>query len=235
MTSNHDRTHIATGTDRRPSDTTHPAGRGWRTRRWLALGGPALLLASAGLAAAAISNVVGMAAQVAPPATVLPAANQGAVIQAFNELQNVILPVDLPVDARGTNPPTELRNEQDLRPGKIPAGTCVSSHYLHFDPAAAAAVTGGVAFDGPILGVAVMPDTLDATNPLGWPWTSYPADANAGSCAVGANHCGLELTGQDLLRVGIDRVELSAFAANPGDRIRVITAGDCRCNNPGKP
>ena len=206
-------------------------GRARRTRRWLGLGASAALLAGAGLATAAIVNVNGMAVLVAPPATVLPGLNQAPVIQSFDELQNIVLPVDLPFDARGTNPPTELRSEDDLKPGKIPAGTCVSSHYLHFDPSGAANATGGVVFDGPILGVAVMPDTLDATNPLGWPWTSYPADADAGTCLVGTSQCGLELNGQDVLRVGVDRVELSGVAGNPGDRVRVITAGDCRCTH----
>ena len=110
----------------------------------------------------------------------------------------------------------------------------MSSHYLHFDPIGAGNVSGGAAFSAPILGVAVLPDTLDATNVLGWPWTSYPPDADAGTCLVGANQCGLELTGQDLLEVGVNKVRLTAFAMDPGDRVRVITAGCCdyKCSIP---
>ncbi len=201
------------------------------SRRWLSIPALAAVLLTTGAAIAAITAVGGMAVQVAPPATVLPGLNMGPAIQAFDELQNVVLPVDLAVDARGTNPPTLLDSEDDVSPGKIPAGTCVSSHYIHYDPNGAGAATGGVEFDGPILGVAVLPDTLDATNVLGWPWTTYPADADAGTCLVGANTCAPELTGAaDVVRVGMRRVEVDFSAGNPGDRVRVITRGDCHCH-----
>ena len=201
------------------------------SRRWLSIPSLTAMLLTAGAAVAAISAVNGMAVQVAPPATVLPGLNMGPTIQAFDELQNVLLPVDLPMDTRGTNPTTEIRGEDDLNPGKIPAGTCVSSHYIHYDPNGAGAAIGGVEFDAPILGVAVLPGTLDATNVLGWPWTNYPPDADAGTCLVGANTCAPELTGADVVRVGLRRVEVDFTAGNPGDRIRVITRGccDCRC------
>jgi hypothetical protein len=155
----------------------------------------------------------------------------GPTIQAFDELQNIVLPVDLPFDARGTSPFTEIRSEHDLNPGKIPAGTCVSSHYMHYDPAGAGAAIGGVEFDGPILGVAVLPDTLNATNVLGWPWTNYPVDADAGTCLVGASTCAPEFTGADIVRVGLNRVQVDWSAAMPGDRIRVITRGNCDCHS----
>jgi hypothetical protein len=213
------------------NDTTNPSWIRQGLRRWVSIPSLAALTLTAGAAVAAITAVNGMAVQVAPPATVLPGLNMGPAIQAFDELQNVLLPVDLPIDARGTNPFTEIDSEDDLNPGKIPAGTCVSSHYIHYDPNGAGGAIGGVEFDGPILGVAVLPATLDATNVLGWPWTAYPADADAGTCLVVGATCAPEFTGPDVVRVGLQRVEVDFSAGNPGDRVRVITRGccDCRC------
>jgi hypothetical protein len=212
------------------NDTTNVPTSRLRSRRWLSIPSLTAMMLTAGAAVAAITAVNGMAMQVAPPATVLPGLNMGPAIQAFDELQNVMLPVALLVDARGTNPLTEIRSEGDLNPGKIPAGTCVNSHYIHYDPNGAGAAIGGVEFDGPILGVAVLPATLDATNVLGWPWTNYPADADAGTCLLAGNTCAPEFTGADVVRVGLRRVEVDFTAGNPGDRIRVITRGCCDCS-----
>ena len=62
-------------------------------------------------------TLVLMTAGVMFAASALTGANQGPDIQAFDELQGVRLPAPLPVDARGTSPPTDIRTQAS------PAGT----------------------------------------------------------------------------------------------------------------
>jgi hypothetical protein len=194
-------------------------------------------LAVAGVALGHITNVVGMVVYFAnPPPSVLPGGPpMGPNIHAFDELQDIVLPVPLPVDARPVpGQVKEIKAPGDLNPGVIPAGTCVSSHYFHLDTVNLNTATGGAAFDGPILGIALLPAALNATNVLGWPWTAYPPNAAGGTCVNGAAQCGLELTAQDVLRFGQNMIEMSFETLDPGDRIRVITRGCCekKCSQP---
>jgi hypothetical protein len=193
---------------------------GFNRRLWLV---SALVVATTGTAGAAIVNVALMAVQIAPPASVVPGMGGGPNIQAFNELQDVVLPFAVPVDAR---PGDFVETPADVNPGTIPWGTCVRSHYLRYDPVMAANAQGRVRFDREILGVALLPASLNATNILGWPGTNYPPNAGGGVCSVGGNTCGMELPG-DRLRVGLFAVEVDFTALDPGDRIRVITKGCC--------
>jgi hypothetical protein len=192
----------------------------FKRRAWLA---PALVVAMVGTAGAAIVNVGLMAVQIAPPASVLPAAGGGPNIHAFNELQDVVLPFAVPVDAR---PGDIVETPSDVNPGIIPWGTCVRSHYLRYNPVFTNSAQGRVRFDREILGVALLPASLNATNVLGAPMTVYPPNAGAGACNVAGNTCGMELPG-DRLRVGTFSVEVDFTALDPGDRIRVITKGCC--------
>jgi hypothetical protein len=198
-----------------------------RTRRRLAQAALALpVLLTAGSAAAFIVAVTPVVVKIPAPPSVVPGALVGPNIQAFDERQDVLLPVNVPVDARPINPGIQLPG--DLNPGVIPAGTCVRSHYLHFEPLSPATATGSADFSDDILGVEVRQATLDATNFLGNPFTAYPV---AAQCMGGpANHqCGMELLPEDSLRVGLRRVEVSFTALAPGDRIRVITRS-CGCD-----
>jgi hypothetical protein len=189
-------------------------------RTWLAV---PLLVAMAGTAAAAIIQVGLMAVFIAPPPSVVPGMGQAPNIWAFNEQQDVVLPFAIPVDA---HPGDFVDEPGDLTPGWIPQGTCVSSHYLRYDPVNVNSAQGRVRFDREILGVALRPLTLDATNFLGAAATNYPPNAGAGVCNVAGNTCAMELPG-DVLRVGPAAVEVDFTAADPGDRIRVITKGCC--------
>ena len=114
-------------------------------------------------------------------------------------------------------------------------GTCIRSHYIHFDPAVpAATATGGVQLEGNIVGVIVRPPQLDASNFLGAFNTIYPPNAGAGACAVGTNQCGLEITAppQDSFVISNpDVLRMTLTAGNPGDRMRVITKS-CGCAPP---
>jgi hypothetical protein len=188
-----------------------------RSIRWASL--PAIICL-AGSAAAFIVNVAGMAVFIAPPPSVKPGALIDPDILAFNERPNVFLPVDITVDVP---PGTEVDDPNDLNPFVIPRGTCIKSHYIHYQPNATAVANGAVFFDSPILGVAVLQSSLDATNFLGAiPPTDYPV---ALQCAGVGVDCGLELPG-DLLRVNAQSVQVEFLAHDPGDRIRVITMGN---------
>jgi hypothetical protein len=205
------------------SSSTPPA----RKRRRFAQAVLALpVLLTAGSAAAFIVAVVPAVVKIPAPPSVVPGALVGPNIQAFDERQDVVLPFNVAVDARPINPGIQLPG--DLNPGVIPAGTCVRSHYLHYEPLSPATATGSADFSDDILGVEVRQASLDATNFLGNPFTAYPV---AAQCLGGpANHqCGMELLPEDSLRVGQRRVEVSFYALAPGDRIRVITRS-CGCD-----
>jgi hypothetical protein len=190
----------------------------------------AALPVGAGTASAFIVNFVPAINKIPAPPSVLPGALTGTDIKAFDERQDVLLTAPLLVDHQG---PGLVTTPGDLNPAWIPPGTCVRSHYLHFDPATNGVVANGaLQFAGDVVGVIARPATLDASNFLGAFATTYPPNAGAGICAVAGATCGLELTtptqdsfqivGPDVLRVGVT-------AGNPGDRIRVITKS-CGCD-----
>lgn len=207
------------------------SARGSRSR-WLMAA--ALLVAvpvTARTAAAFIVNVAPAVVKIPAPASVLPGALVGPDIRAFDERQDVLLTAPLFVDHQG---PTPVNQPSDLKPGWIPAGTCIRSHYVHYDPAGAASAAGGMQLEGNIVGVIVRPPTLDASNYLGAFNTTYPPNAGAGACLVGTNQCGLEITvpTQDSFVISSpDVLRVSLTAGNPGDRMRVITKS-CGCAPP---
>jgi hypothetical protein len=190
-------------------------------------------LTTAGTAAAYIVGVDPVAVKIAPPQSVVPGALMGPNIHVFDEQQDVILPANVWVDARPVNNGVQLPG--DLNGGWIPAGTCVRSHYVQFEPAQASTVTGGIKLDNDILGVALLQSSLGATNFLGAEWmpgvpTIYPV---AAQCNGGPpNHdCGMDLVPEDGLRLDARRVVVNFTALSPGDRIRVITKS-CGCKPP---
>lgn len=176
---------------------------------------------AAGVARAWIAAVQPAAVFFTPP-SVAPGNPSAPDIWAFNEIQDVYLPVGILLDVQPVNPGVHV--PADLNPVWIPAGTCVSSHYVHYEDTTLSVATGGVRYVRPILGVAVRQATLDATNFLRRPGVVYP---NAAACnAVPGVDCGMELLPQDELRVDANRVQVRFEAQSPGDRIRVVTAGD---------
>lgn len=194
-----------------------------RTRHTIVAGALAMCgaFSTAGIAQAWIAAVQ-PAAVFFTPASVVPGNPSAPDIWAFNERQDVILPVPILLDVQPVNPGVRLPG--DLNPVWIPAGTCVSSHYVHYEDTVLSTATGGVRYVRPILGVAVRQPTLDATNFLGRPGVAYPTAANCN--AVAGVDCGMELLPQDELRVDPMRVQVRFEAQSPGDRIRVVTAGD---------
>lgn len=120
---------------------------------------------------------------------------------AFDEDQNILLKEPIRVDIGGEN-------------GVIAAGSVVASHYVFFD-SVAGFHAGYVDFDAPVLGIAALPDTLDATDFL----------ANTAVNYISTNLRGLErgdyvwLDPNDPFRIWV------AWAgSSPGDYIRVFTS-----------
>lgn len=121
-------------------------------------------------------------------------------LYAFDEDQNITLDAPVRVDIGGVD-------------GAIAAGTVVASHYVFFD-SLDGIHHGYVYFDAPILGVAAMPDTLDASDFL----------AN-----TQVNYISTELRGlENGDYVWIDehdphRLWVYWAGSSPGDYIRVFT------------
>lgn len=167
----------------------------------------AALLLSVSLATSAPAALTAGPDIIAAPASVIddPPGATNDHQQGFDERQGVVLPVGLPVDG----------------PAIIPAGTRVDSHMIFFN------IEGSTrsedrsrtwTFDGTVLGV--MSDTNGAFETsssalLGNPGTDYPAAAfpNRG------------LEGDDSYTVAGDSITLTMVVTQPGDWVRVVTAG----------
>jgi hypothetical protein len=116
-------------------------------------------------AVAAITSTSGAVVKIAPPASVVDGALESDTqIRAFDEQQCVTLtaPLQLTFSAVGGS-------------GLIPAGTSVSSHFLHFDPTGGPSVTlsGSITTDATIIGAITTAAGLDASDSLGAPGTTY--------------------------------------------------------------
>lgn len=187
--------------------------------RMLACG---ILLGVCGQALAGIVGVGGGVAQVPAPADASTDQYVDPIIHAWNERQNVVLEYAVLVNA---TMPGAYADVGDLTPGAIPAGTPISSHYIHFDSAQdqETIVSGWVTFDAPILGVVMVGDgpgknLLDSTDFLGAAGTVYPDNVA---------HRGIELSGEyDAITISPDRMTLiidQLRVVNPGDHVRIIT------------
>jgi hypothetical protein len=159
-----------------------------------------------------------------PPISVVQGATESnTTIIVFPELDNIVLDEDLAVDITTSG---TFGTEAQLTPGVIPAGTRVSSRFLHFDPVGtpenpyAAFAAGSVVFtsDRPILGVMVLGPNLSASDAIvGLPGTTYP---------TGDGSRGLGLVMQDIINITPDQLSVTlAVAAGAGvDQVRVIVA-----------
>jgi hypothetical protein len=132
------------------------------------LGAFAVLAAvGASAAVAAITSTSGAVVKIAPPASVVAGALQSDTqISAFDEQQCVTLTSDLQLDVTPGG-----------GPGVIPAGTSVSSQFLHFDPATSddfVTLSGSITTDAAIIGAITSEANLDASDSLGAPGTTYP-------------------------------------------------------------
>ncbi|WP_425091291.1 hypothetical protein [Tropicimonas sp. S265A] len=122
-------------------------------------------------------------------------------LYAFDEDQNIVLDAPIRVDIGGVD-------------GVIPAGEVVASHYVFFDSWHGSHYAF-VEFDAPILGVAALPASMDATDFL----------ANTNVNYISTDLRGLE-TG-DYAWIDEDnpnRLWVLWAGSSPGDYIRVFTA-----------
>jgi hypothetical protein len=137
------------------------------------------LLAAGGLSATASATIVSTSGQMtliaAPPSVLIKDLVSNSTMFAFNEQQCVRTAADIPVDITG---PGTYDDVSKLTPGVIPAGTLVSSHYVHSDKVGddppPIDLEGSITTDADILGIAILKPALDASDVLGAPGTAYP-------------------------------------------------------------
>ncbi|MGD9692192.1 MAG: hypothetical protein AB7G17_12210 [Phycisphaerales bacterium] len=139
-------------------------------RTTLGLAGLACAVVGAGVSMGAISTVVGMGTQIAPPAVANFPTLTGPLVDAWDEQQNVTLPaagvlVDMFV------------NGGSMTSGAPTAGVVtgvVDSHFLHLTSGPLPFVSGTVTFSGAILGVIYSDLWLDLSDTYGAFGTVYP-------------------------------------------------------------
>ena len=189
------------------------SGRAPGRARWkLAAAGVGVALGATSATAAIVATVPAFVQLTpAPASVVLGALQSNANLFAFDERQCFTLPFNLPTDS-----------------GFVPAGTLMSSHFLHGDPVTTLTLDGRVRFNGPILGVISSDAGLDFSDaPCGAPGTTYP---------TGTVFRGLEAGTLDAYAIiaggfGIqERMDVPSFF----DQTRVITRC-CPGGCPGAP
>ncbi|MFZ0184027.1 MAG: hypothetical protein WAL88_04230 [Nitrosotalea sp.] len=157
---------------------------------------------------AAILSTTGAIVVATPPSDIQTGAwESNTTIEAFAELQNVLVtdPVSVDITKPGTSPGA---TSQNLSSGTINAGSTVDSYFLHFDAVGepddqnAVSASGSITFSSNIVGIAIFKTTLDATDPIfGLPGVSY---------ATGQTERGLEITPGQFGTMSNDEITLSA-------------------------
>lgn len=187
----------------------------WRSAVWAV----AVLLALAAPCFGDIIATTGQVLVIPPPPSVFPNVLQSnEVVFAFPEQQNIVLPVGVGVNI---TQPGLYNSLMSLTPGTLPAGTAVSSFYLHADPVGTGtSVTyiGSVTFDSDILGVILLDPEFNASDGiLGAAGTLYP---------TGLNMRQVDLGPMEFVIVSPDRRTLSfQLITQPAqDDVRIITA-----------
>ena len=121
-------------------------------------------------------------------------------LYGFDEDQNITLEAPIRVDIGGEG-------------GLIPEGTVVASHYVFFDSINGVQI-GYVDFDAPILGIAALPASMDATDFL----------ANTGVDYISTDLRGLEQGDYAWIDEELpERLWVYWAGSSPGDYIRVFT------------
>ena len=158
----------------------------------LVVAGAVLLMLPPGVAGASMPTATSGAVSLlsSPPASVqLHALVSTTAIQGFFEAETTLSSTQ-PVD---TDSAGAVDDVTQLVPTGIASGTCVDSYLLQWDPGGlpqpqTAQADGSVTFDQQILGVEVLDASLDGSDPLGSPTTSYPT-------GIPADERGMELIG----------------------------------------
>lgn len=180
------------------------------------------------VARASISSVLGQMTLVGdPPSVELGQFQSDSAQLAFNERQCVTLGAPLVVNI---SVPGTYTSALGLTPGKIAAGTIVSSHFVNADqtPGSGQVVLQGtLTTDAKILGVIVRTPALNTSDFLGAIGTVYP---------TGLNGRGLELDGQGdsvTLDAGLQSVTILTHNRYHVDQVRVLT--ECKLPPPPPP
>ncbi|MGH2701706.1 MAG: Ig-like domain-containing protein [Actinomycetota bacterium] len=167
---------------------------------------------------ATIISASGAAVKIAPPATLVnPKLESDTQMFVWDEQQNVTLPNSLNVDI---STPGLYDDNDDLTPAAIPAGTVVSSHFVHGDNVGSGGgghnLDGTVVVDAEILGIIIMNPNLDDSDFLGAPGTEYP---------TGLDQRRFTIEAQDFLIEQVDRrtVFIHMNVRAHADEIRIIT------------
>jgi hypothetical protein len=186
-----------------------------------------LVVAVAALASTANATIVatsGQAVKIAPPPSVqLGALESDTTIHTFDEQQCVTLANDVNVDITA---PGTYDASAELTPGVIPAGTRVSSHFIHIDSKTGKrgnpiTYDGAITVDSNVLGIALSGATLTGTDVLGAPGTAYPMKLRR-----------LSLDNGDVVTLSDDLRTVTVHAVNRShtDQARAIAL----CEDPGE-
>lgn len=174
-----------------------------------------------------ITATTGAAVQIPTPADArLDVVTSLTEVRVWDEQQNFLLTNDLRVDAIAAgiyDSPEDLPAVQPI----IPAGTVVSSHFIHLDTPGfqnVPSLSGSITFDQDVIGLILVgdgddsPKTLDLSDYLGAP-TLY--DDNTAGRSVDIDVIG----SADIVTLSADlrTVTFTMGASQPGDRFRVVT------------
>jgi hypothetical protein len=170
-------------------------------------------------ASATITGTSGQVTKIAPPPSVLfDVLESDTTMFAFDEQQNVTLAQPLSVDITA---PGTYDDSIDLTPGTIPAGTAVSSHFVHSDKIGTdvprVTLEGTVTTDQDILGIAILAKALNNSDYLGAPGTLYPTNEFGR---------GLNLDSQDdfvIQQIDNRTVVIHSDVRIHSDQVRIIT------------
>ena len=99
----------------------------------------------------------------------------------------------------------------------VAAGTLVDVYFAYFDPAGTQSGLGTVTFDAPVLGIVAYTDRLPFSDFLRVPGAPYPV-------VPGFSNRGWEDTEWAQLSADRRTLTFNAFASDPGDQFRIITA-----------
>jgi hypothetical protein len=168
---------------------------------------------------AAILSTTGQMTKIAPPPSVEFHQLESNTTQfAFDERQCVTLARNLKVNI--TTPGT-YDDFSDLTPGIIPAGTKVSSHFVHADKVGTGPprieLEGTLTTDAPVLGIIIKQGQLNKSDFLGATGTVYP---------TGDFGRALQLDGQNefvILDPNLQSVTVHTDNQFHADQVRVIT------------
>ena len=197
-------------------------------RRRLTVVAVMFAVAAATLAATAGGTIVATtpaAVKIAPPPSVeFGQLESNTEIRVFDEQQCVTLQNDLLVDI--TQPGLYDQQSDLTNSGFIPAGTSVSSHFMHVDkvgdlsgpPPFSITLEGSITTDADILGIAVLQRALNQSDFLGAPGTAYPTGDFGRRVELNNAQSDFVIEHSD-----VRTVTLHAQVAQHADQVRVIT------------